>query len=118
MSICYPPALRCDLTFLSSSALSFWLSSGPSDNALQWTTLTDAQRASIKADYAAAGISLVVSAFGSTDLPTSSQRDPTATAQAAAAFVKSMYSVALITFHTLISLQSTAWMVSMWITRI
>jgi hypothetical protein len=38
--------------------------------------LTDAQRASVKAQYNAAGIKLVVSVFGSTDVPTSSGVNP------------------------------------------
>lgn len=42
----------------------------------EWTTLTDAQRASVKAQYAAAGIKLVVSVFGSTDVPTSTGVNP------------------------------------------
>jgi hypothetical protein len=44
--------------------------------AFEWTTLTDAQRASVKAQYNAAGIKLVVSVFGSTDVPTSSGVNP------------------------------------------
>lgn len=54
-----------------SSILSFYLNSGPADNAQAWMELTAAQRSTVKAQYAAAGISLMVSAFGSTDTPTS-----------------------------------------------
>ena len=43
---------------------------------LQRAQLTAAQRSSIKASYAAAGIKLMVSAFGATDVPTSSGYDP------------------------------------------
>ena len=55
---------------------------------MEWTLITAAQRAAIKSQYAAAGISLVVSAFGSTDAPTSSGADPVATANTMAAWVK------------------------------
>jgi len=68
-------------------ALSFWLTSGPADQALGWTQLTAAQRSTAKAAYKNAGISLVVSAFGSTDTPTSAGANPTTTAQKLAAFV-------------------------------
>ena len=50
--------------------------------------MTDAQRASVKAEYAAAGINIIVSLFGSTDVPTSSGADPIATANKMAAWVK------------------------------
>jgi len=68
-------------------ALSFWLTSGPADQALGWTQLTAEQRSTAKAAYSAAGISLIVSAFGSTDTPTSAGANPTTTAQNLAAFV-------------------------------
>ncbi|KAF9240657.1 glycoside hydrolase family 18 protein [Melanogaster broomeanus] len=68
-------------------ALSFWLISGPADQALEWTEIDDATRASIKSEYNSAGISLIVSAFGSTDAPTSSGADPTTTAKNLAAYV-------------------------------
>ncbi|KAJ7091500.1 glycoside hydrolase [Mycena belliarum] len=60
--------------------LSFLLTEGAWDKASEWTTLTAAQRATVKAQYAAAGIRLLVSAFGSTDVPTTSGADPIATA--------------------------------------
>ncbi|KAF4610765.1 hypothetical protein D9613_006970 [Agrocybe pediades] len=69
-------------------ALSFLLIEGAWDKAFEWTTFTDAQRASIKSQYAAAGIKLVVSVFGSTDVPTSTNADPIATANTMAAWVK------------------------------
>ncbi|KAI0788757.1 glycoside hydrolase [Abortiporus biennis] len=68
--------------------LSFLLLEGAWDNAEVWTQLTDAQRSSIKSQYASAGIKLLVSAFGSTDVPTSSGADPIATANTMAAWVK------------------------------
>lgn len=55
---------------LSFSALSFWLLSGPADQAEGWAQLTAAQRTSVKSTYNAAGISVIVSAFGATDTPT------------------------------------------------
>ncbi|KAF9648685.1 glycoside hydrolase family 18 protein [Thelephora ganbajun] len=68
--------------------LSFLLVAGAWDNAQAWTTLTAAERASIKSQYAAAGIKLVVSAFGSTDAPTSAGLDPVALATTMGNWVK------------------------------
>ncbi|KAF9038438.1 glycoside hydrolase [Panaeolus papilionaceus] len=67
--------------------LSFLLLEGAWDKAYEWTTLTSAQRSSIKSQYAAAGIKLLVSAFGSTDVPTTVNADPIATANTMAAWV-------------------------------
>lgn len=58
------------------------------EQAEEWTWLTSAQRSTIKAQYAAAGIKLIVSVFGATDAPTSSGADPVATANTMAAWVK------------------------------
>jgi hypothetical protein len=69
------------------SALAFLLTEGAFDKAAEWTQLTAAQRSAVKAQYAAAGIKLIVSAFGSTDAPTSSGNDPVATANTMAAWV-------------------------------
>ncbi|KAF7973212.1 hypothetical protein HWV62_32660 [Athelia sp. TMB] len=69
-------------------ALSFWLIAGAADQALGWAELTADQRSSVLSTYHAAGISIIVSAFGSTDVPTTSGADPTATANALAAWVK------------------------------
>ncbi|KZP16575.1 glycoside hydrolase family 18 protein [Athelia psychrophila] len=69
-------------------ALSFLLTEGAYDKAEEWTQLTAAQRSTVKAQYKAAGISLIVSLFGSTDVPTSSGADPVKTAQTMAAWVK------------------------------
>jgi formate-dependent nitrite reductase membrane component NrfD len=70
------------------SALSFLLSTGPFDKALEWQQLTADQRAAVKAEYSAAGISLVVSAFGATEQPTTQGFDPVGMADTMAAFVK------------------------------
>ncbi|KAJ3561135.1 hypothetical protein NP233_g10381 [Leucocoprinus birnbaumii] len=69
-------------------ALSFLLTEGAFDKAAEWTQLTAAQRSSVKSQYAAAGISLIVSLFGATDAPTSTGADPIATANTMAAWVK------------------------------
>ncbi|SJL03805.1 related to Chitinase A precursor [Armillaria ostoyae] len=69
-------------------ALSFLLVSGAFDKAEEWTQLTAAQRSTIKAQYAAAGIKLIVSVFGSTDKPTSSGANATTTAITMAEWVK------------------------------
>jgi len=68
--------------------LSFLLLGGAADNAKAWETLTDADRLTIKAKFKAAGIKLMVSAFGSTDIPTTSKADPVATANTMAEWVK------------------------------
>ncbi|EJU05019.1 glycoside hydrolase [Dacryopinax primogenitus] len=68
--------------------LSFLMTSGAADQALEWTTLDSATRASIKSEYANAGMKLLVSAFGSTDAPTSEGYNPTSLANTMAAWVK------------------------------
>ncbi|KAF7288409.1 Glycoside hydrolase family 18 protein [Mycena chlorophos] len=68
-------------------ALAFIFPSSVQDNAAVWQGLSSATRASTLAEYSAAGISIVVSAFGSTSLPTSGGVDPTAAAQYIANFV-------------------------------
>jgi len=50
--------------------------------------MSDAQRSITKSQYAAAGISLLVSAFGSSDTPTTWRTDPVDTANTMAAWVK------------------------------
>jgi len=82
-----PPAVS-QITGFNVFALSFLLLEGAWDKAEEWTTLSASQRSSIKTQYANAGIKLIVSAFGSTDVPTSSGADPIATANTMAAWVK------------------------------
>ncbi|KAF8182479.1 glycoside hydrolase superfamily [Mycena galopus ATCC 62051] len=77
-----------DLTGFNVFALSFVYAASQVDNAVIWAELDSATRASIKAEYAAAGISLIVSAFGSGPTPTSSGNDPTAAANYIANYVK------------------------------
>ncbi|KAK0501351.1 glycoside hydrolase family 18 protein [Armillaria luteobubalina] len=67
--------------------LSFLLLQGAWDKAAEWVSLTSSERSAIKAQYAAAEISLMVAAFGSTDIPTTSGADPVATANAMAEWV-------------------------------
>ncbi|PFH51774.1 glycoside hydrolase family 18 protein [Amanita thiersii Skay4041] len=85
-----PPSTSAVKVLPNSSyrALSFLLLEGAWDKAYSWTTLTATERASIKSQYAAAGIKLIVSAFGATDVPTTSGADPVATANSFAAWVK------------------------------
>ncbi|KAG7442421.1 uncharacterized protein BT62DRAFT_935982 [Guyanagaster necrorhizus] len=54
--------------------------------AYEWTTLTSSETSAIKSEYAAASISLIVSAFGSTNVPTTTGADPVATANTMAAW--------------------------------
>lgn len=74
---------------VSPSLLAFWLvQQGPYDVAELWTELSASQRSQIKAEYKAAGITLAVSAFGSTDTPTTDGYDPVDLANRLSAFVK------------------------------
>ena len=69
------------------SIVAFLLTEGAWDNAQGWASLTAAERNTTKAAYNDAGIALMVSAFGSTDTPTSSGADPNSTASTMAAWV-------------------------------
>ncbi|KAG7444943.1 glycoside hydrolase [Guyanagaster necrorhizus] len=90
-----PPAVS-EVKDFNVFALSFLLIEGAWDKAnylalytpaYEWTTLTSSERSAVKSEYAAAGISLIVSAFGSTDVPTTTGADPVATANTMAAWV-------------------------------
>ncbi|KAG2050983.1 glycoside hydrolase family 18 protein [Suillus hirtellus] len=81
-----PPAVS-EITGYNVFALSFWLISGPADQAEEWVELDNATRASYVTEYHDAGISLIVSAFGSSDAPTTEGYDPTTIANDLAAFV-------------------------------
>lgn len=70
------------------SIASFWLLAGAWDKAYEWTQLTASERTTIKSQYSAAGIKLMVAAFGSTDVPTTTGADPVGTANNIASFVK------------------------------
>ncbi|KAI0924722.1 hypothetical protein AcW2_005518 [Taiwanofungus camphoratus] len=76
-----------DLTGYNVFILAFLLLEGAWDNAESWTELSADDRSSIKSQYESAGISLMVSCFGSTDTPTTSNADPTSTANTFASWV-------------------------------
>ncbi|GJJ10262.1 hypothetical protein Clacol_004488 [Clathrus columnatus] len=69
--------------------LAFYLSNaGPFDLAEMWASLTAAQRSTMRANYKAVGVdTILVSAFGSTDIPTTTGVNPTTMAQKLAQFV-------------------------------
>ena len=68
--------------------LSFLLLSGAADQALEWTLLDNTTRIAHKSTFSNAGIKLMVSAFGSTDVPVSAGADAVATARSMAAWVR------------------------------
>ncbi|KAG1856974.1 glycoside hydrolase family 18 protein [Suillus subalutaceus] len=76
-----------DILGFNVFALSFLEQYGAADQAQEWEELTASQRSSILSEYEAAGISLIVSLFGSTETPTSSGYDPIDTANTMAAWV-------------------------------
>ena len=63
------------------------MASGAVDQAQNWQGLTASQRSTYLSEYNAAGISLIVAAFGSTDTPTSSGLDAVTTANTMATWV-------------------------------
>ena len=67
--------------------LAFLLSDGPHDQVQNWANIDSQTRQGLKQQYNNAGISLVVSAFGQTELPTSAGLDPAALAGQMAQFV-------------------------------
>jgi len=81
------PPKASELDGYNAFLLSFWMTTGPVDQAIAWTQLDDATRKSTKAEYEQAGIKLMVSAFGATEQPTTGGADPVATADQLAAFV-------------------------------
>ncbi|KAI0759992.1 chitinase [Trametes elegans] len=68
-------------------ALSFLTLNGALDQAGAFAALPAEQRTAKKAEYEKAGISIIVSAFGETDKPTSAGADPAGTAATMAKFV-------------------------------
>ncbi|KAJ8594182.1 glycoside hydrolase family 18 protein [Rhizopogon salebrosus TDB-379] len=76
-----------DISGFNVFALSFLEAYGSADQAQEWQALTASERSSILSEYEAAGISLIVSLFGSTETPTSSGYDPIGTANTMAAWV-------------------------------
>ena len=69
------------------SALSFLLSTGPADQAEAWGQLDSGTRQKLKQQYNEAGIKVIVSAFGETEQPTTSNVDPTTMAHTMAQWV-------------------------------
>ncbi|TBU31271.1 chitinase [Dichomitus squalens] len=67
--------------------LAFLQCDGPYGQAKRWADLPIDQRQQLKAQYNAAGVSLVVAAFGANDLPTTNGLDPTTIAGTMAQFV-------------------------------
>ncbi|KAI9058744.1 glycoside hydrolase family 18 protein [Trametes sanguinea] len=65
--------------------MAFLLTSGPADQVAKWAALPADQRQQLKQQYNSAGVSLVVSAFGETEHPTS--QDPATVANGLAQFV-------------------------------
>ena len=63
------------------------MASGSVDQAQNWQELTASQRSQYVREYNEAGISLVVSAFGSTETPTSSGVNAVTAANSMAAWV-------------------------------
>ncbi|KAI0794039.1 glycoside hydrolase family 18 protein [Fomes fomentarius] len=82
-----PPTVS-EIKGFNAYIASFWLLAGAWDKAYEWTQLTASERATIKSQYSAAGIKLMVAAFGSTDVPTTTGADPVGTANNIASFVK------------------------------
>ncbi|TFK83689.1 glycoside hydrolase family 18 protein [Polyporus arcularius HHB13444] len=82
-----PPAVS-EIAGFNVFALSFLLIGGAADKALEWTQLSASDRSTIKSEYSAAGISLIVSAFGATDAPTTGGANAASTANTMAAWVK------------------------------
>ncbi|KAI0794033.1 glycoside hydrolase [Fomes fomentarius] len=81
-----PPATQ--LAGYNVVALSFLtLAKGPFDQAAAYAALPPDQRAAKKAEYAQAGISIIASAFGETDKPTTTGADPVGTANTFAQFI-------------------------------
>lgn len=88
------------------SALSFYMTSGAVDMALGWQELTASQRTTYLQEYNAAGISLIVSAFGSTDSPTTSGTNAVTIANNLASWVQ-QYGLQGVDIDYEVHLQST-----------
>ncbi|KAJ7623188.1 glycoside hydrolase family 18 protein [Roridomyces roridus] len=83
----WPPPVSA-ISGFNVFAISFLMVSGAEDKAQQWASMSSSQRSTIKAQYAAAGIKLIVSAFGSEDAPTTNGANPITTANTMAQWVK------------------------------
>ena len=70
-------------------ALSFLTLKGAVDQASNWASLSSSQKTAKKNEYHKAGIKIIASAFGATDLPTTSGANAVNTANTMAKWVKS-----------------------------
>ncbi|KAJ7626945.1 glycoside hydrolase family 18 protein [Roridomyces roridus] len=77
-----------DVSGFNVFALSFIYSASLQDNAANWALMDATTRTNTKAAYAAAGISIIVSAYGAGPNPTSAGDDPTAAANYISNYVK------------------------------
>ena len=68
--------------------VSFYMSSGPSDQVVNWMNLPNDTRTQIVQDYHANNISLMVSLFGEEDTPTTNGTDPVKFAAEVGQFVQ------------------------------
>lgn len=64
------------------------MTNSAADQAAEWQEITADQRSTIKSQYSAAGISLMVAGFGSTEQPTTAGANAASTASTMAAWVK------------------------------
>jgi len=83
----YADALFSEWQGYNVLILAFLMVNGPQDQVAQWKSLSDSTRSSIKKSYSDAGITLMLSAFGSTDAPTSNGANAATVGAAHAAFV-------------------------------
>ncbi len=79
--------VRGNYLHVARSNLAFLLSDGPRDQVANWANLDATKRQQLKQQYNQAGVSIVASAFGETDLPTTAGRDPVALANTMGQFV-------------------------------
>ncbi|WVO13809.1 hypothetical protein L204_101432 [Cryptococcus depauperatus] len=78
-----------DLGSYNRFVLAFWqVDGGAVDNVQTWASWEESYRQQVIEEYHNAGIALMISAFGSTDKPTTDGADPKETAQKLADFVK------------------------------
>ncbi|KAF8310209.1 glycoside hydrolase [Clavulina sp. PMI_390] len=82
-----PPATSV-LSGYNTLILAFLLASGSADQVTEWEELDASTRSSTHSAYSAAGINIMVSAFGSTENPTSAGYDAASTASTMASWVQ------------------------------
>jgi len=72
-------------------ALAFWLSASPADLCQAWASLDEPTKTSYLNAYHKAGMRVIASAFGATEMPTTAGADAVATANAFANFIKAQH---------------------------